>query len=195
MHIDPRDDSASLYRTLTGLVVPRPIGWISTRSEDGVDNLAPYSFFNAVSVDPPILMFSPVDRPDGLSDTTVNVRETEAFVVNLVTHEFAEAMNQTSAELPSTESEFDHADLERAPSERVDPPRVAGVAAAFECELYDIIDVGSNSVVLGEAVSIHVRDDITTDGKVDTSKLEIVGRLAGGAYDWTTDRFEMERPD
>jgi len=139
-------------------------------------------------------MFSPLDRPDGLTDTTVNVQETEEFVANLVTHEFAEAMNQTSAELPPSESEFDHADLERVPSEHVEPPRV-GVAAAFECELHDVIDVGSNSVVLGEAVSIHVRDDVTTDGNVDTGKLDIVGRLAGGMYDRTTDRFEMARPD
>jgi len=140
-------------------------------------------------------MFSPLDRPDGLTDTTVNVQETEEFVANLVTHEFAEAMNQTSAELPPSESEFDHADLERVPSEHVEPPRVAGVAAAFECELHDVIDVGSNSVVLGEAVSIHVRDDVTTDGNVDTGKFDIVGRLAGGMYDRTTDRFEMARPD
>nr|WP_226482728.1 flavin reductase family protein [Natrinema amylolyticum] len=184
-----------MYRTLTGLVVPRPIGWISTRSEAGVDNLAPYSFFNVVSVDPPILMFSPVDRPDGLTDTTVNVRETEEFVVNLVTHEFAEAMNQTSAELPPSESEFDHADLERAPSKRVEPPQVAGVAAAFECELHDVLDVGSNSLVLGEVVWVSVRDDITTSGKVDTAKLDIIGRLSGGSYDRIDNRFEMERPD
>lgn len=195
MHIDPHDDSHSMYRTLTGLVVPRPIGWISTRSNAGVDNLAPYSFFNAVSVDPPILMFSPIDRPDGLTDTTVNVRETEEFVVNLVTREFAESMNVTSAELPSSESEFDAADLEREPSAVVDPPRVSGVAAAFECELHDVLDVGSSSLVLGEAVSVYVRDDVTTNGKVDTTKLDVVGRLSGGSYDRVDNRFEMERPD
>ncbi|ELY50413.1 flavin reductase family protein [Natronolimnohabitans innermongolicus] len=195
MQIDPRDDTHSMYRTLTGLVVPRPIGWISTRSDAGVDNLAPYSFFNAVSVDPPILMFAPIDRPDGLTDTATNVRETEEFVVNLVTHEFAEAMNRTSAELPSSESEFDAADVERAPSERVEPPRVAGVAAAFECVLYDVLEVGSNSLVLGEVVSVHVRDDVTTDGKVDTTKLDVIGRLSGGFYDGVDDRFEMKRPD
>ncbi|SEH17217.1 NADH-FMN oxidoreductase RutF, flavin reductase (DIM6/NTAB) family [Natronorubrum sediminis] len=195
MQIDPRDDTHSMYRTLTGLVVPRPIGWISTRSSAGVDNLAPYSFFNAVSVDPPILMFSPIDRPDGLTDTTLNVRETEEFVVNLVTNEFADAMNQTSAELPSSESEFDDADLEREAAAVVEPPRVAGVAAAFECELHDVLDVGSSSLVLGEVVSVYVRDDVTTNGKVDTSKLDIVGRLSGGSYDRIDNRFEMERPD
>lgn len=195
MRIDPNTDDVSLYRTMTGLVVPRPIGWISTRSEEGVDNLAPYSFFNVASPDPPIVLFSPGDRPDGLTDTAANVEATEEFVVNLVSHEFAEAMNQTSAGLPADRSEFDHADLDRAESKRVDPPRVAGVAAAFECELHDVIRVGTNSLILGDVVSIYVREDITTDGKVDTNKLDIVGRLSGGYYDWTTDRFEMERPD
>jgi len=161
-----------MYRTLTGLVVPRPIGWVSTQNEEGTDNLAPYSFFNVASVDPPILLLSPGDRPDGLTDTAENARTTGEFVVNLVTHEFAKAMNQTSAELPSTESEFDHADVERTTSDRVDPPRVAGTAAAFECVLHDIIDIGSNSLILGEVVLVHVRDDITTaDGKVDTNQV------------------------
>lgn len=195
MEIDPASDDRSLYRMLTGLVVPRPIGWISTQSAEGVDNIAPYSFFNAVSVDPPILMFSPVDRPHGLTDTASNVEATEEFVVNLVTHEFADAMNLSSAELPAEESEFDHAELERAPSSHVAPPRVAGVAAAFECTLHDLLEVGSNTIVLGEAISVHVRDDVLTDGKVDTAKLDIVGRLAGGYYDKITDRFEMKRPD
>jgi flavin reductase (DIM6/NTAB) family NADH-FMN oxidoreductase RutF len=196
MKIDPQTHDRSLYRTLTGLVVPRPIGWVSTQSEDGTDNLAPYSFFNVASVDPPILLFSPGDRQDGLTDTAENALATGEFVVNLVTHEFAEAMNQTSAELPATESEFDHAGVKRAASDRVDPPRVEGTAAAFECELHDVIDIGSNSLVLGEIVLVHVRDDVTTvEGKVDTSELDIVARLAGRAYDWTTNRFEMERPE
>ena len=196
MKIDPHTHDRSLYRTLTGLVVPRPIGWVSTRSDEGVDNLAPYSFFNVASVDPPILLFSPGDRPDGLTDTAANALATEEFVVNLVTHEFAEAMNETSAELPANESEFDHAGVERATSDHVDPPRVAGAAAAFECELHDVIDVGSNSLVLGEVVLVHVRDDVTTaEGKVDTDELDIVGRLSGGSYDWTRSRFEMKRPN
>jgi flavin reductase (DIM6/NTAB) family NADH-FMN oxidoreductase RutF len=196
MKIDPHTHERSLYRTLTGLVVPRPIGWVSTQSTDGTDNLAPYSFFNVASVDPPVLLFSPGDRPDGLTDTAENALATEEFVVNLVTHEFAEAMNRTSAELPATESEFDHAGVERVASDCVDPPRVAGIAAAFECELHDIIDIGSNSLILGEVVLVHVRDDVTTvDGKIDTTELDIVARLAGRVYDWTTDRFEMERPD
>ncbi len=195
MDVDPQSHGRSLYRTLSGLVVPRPIAWVSTTSPDGVDNLAPYSFFNVASVDPPILMFSPTVRDDGLTDTARNVEETGEFVVNVVTHAFAEAMNETSASLPYGESEFDHAELERAPSTRVDPPRVAGVAAAFECERQEILRVGGNTLIFGEVVYATVRDDVTTDGKVDTSKLDAVGRLAGSTYDRVTDRFELERPD
>lgn len=196
MKIDPETHHRSLYRTLSGLVVPRPIGWISTKSEDGTDNLAPYSFFNVACVDPPILMFSPGSRPGGLTDTAENAISTGEFVVNVVTHEFAEAMNQTSAELSASDSEFDDADVQRADSDHVEPPRVADTAAAFECELHDTIDLGSSTLVLGEVMLVHVRDDVTnTSGKVDTGELDIVGRLAGSTYDWTMDRFEMERPD
>jgi len=195
MELDPSMHDRSMYRTMTGLVVPRPIAWVSTTGPDGVDNLAPYSFFNVVNIDPPMVMFAPATRADGLTDTAANVRDSEEFVVNLVTHEFAEAMNETSASLPSTESEFDHAALGRAPSIRVTPPRVAGVAASFECRLQDVTDLGSNSLVVGEVVYVHVRDDVTTDGKVDTTKLDVVGRLAGSYYDSITDRFAMERPD
>lgn len=195
MEIDPQSHEGSLYRTLSGLVVPRPIGWISTRNADGVDNLAPYSFFNVVSVSPPIVGFSPILRPDGRTDTAQNVRDTDEFVVNVVTHEFAEAMNRTSATLAATESEFDHADLDRSASTRVSPPRVEGIAAAFECERYDIHEVGSNELILGEVVYVHVRDDVTTGGEVDVAELDVVGRLAGSYYDWVTDRFRMERPE
>jgi len=186
-------DASTLYRTLSGAVVPRPIGWISTHY-DGVDNLAPYSFFNVVSVVPPVVMFAPVDGPDGLKDTPRNVRETGEFVVNVVTADLAEAMNATSATLDTGESEFDHAGLERAQSTRVDAPRVADAAVAFECELYEFIDIGGSSLVLGEVLHAHLTDEVTTDGKMDTSKLDAIGRLAGSGYARTRERFEMERP-
>lgn len=196
MEIDPETHDRSMYRTMTGLVVPRPIAWISTVDADGIDNLAPYSFFNVVNISPPMVMFAPATREDGPTDTAENVRETEEFVVNVVTNEFAKAMNETSATLPSTESEFDHADLRRSASTRVAPPRVDGVAAAFECTLHDRTDLGSNSLVVGEVVYAHVCDDIVTaNGKVDTAQLEVIGRLAGSSYDRITDRFVMERPD
>jgi len=187
-------DTSTVYRTLSGAVVPRPIGWISTTGEDGVDNLAPYSFFNVVSVDPPTVMFAPVDDADGLKDTPRNVLDTEEFVVNVVTADLAEAMNATSATLPDDDSEFDHAGLTRAASSDVRPPRVAEAQVHFECELFDFVDVGVASLVLGEVVHAHLADGVTTDGKMDVEKLDALGRLAGSGYTYTRDRFEMERP-
>ncbi|WP_159901565.1 flavin reductase family protein [Salinirussus salinus] len=199
MEVDPRTHERSMYRTLTGTVVPRPIGWVSTTGPDGTDNLAPYSFFTVASVDPPVLLFSTVarpDRPEGLSDTARNARETGEFVLNVVTEPFAEAMNETSATLPPGDSEFDHAGLERAASTAVEPPRVAGVEAAYECQLYDTVEVGSNTLVLGEVVYAHLSDGILTDeGKVDVDEVAAVGRLAGSGYCYTRERFRMERPD
>lgn len=187
------------YRTLTSVVVPRPIGWISTTSTDGVDNLAPYSFFNVATTDPPTVLFAPGRRSyseDGRTDSARNARETGEFVVNLVTHEFAEAMNRTSATLDPSESEFDHAGLERAPSTVVTPPRVAGVACAMECELHEIQEIGRHELVLGEVVRFHVDDRILNDeDRVDVTEVDAVGRLASNWYDWVDDRFEMERPD
>ncbi|WP_408959049.1 flavin reductase family protein [Natrinema sp. 74] len=190
--VDDRDDS--LYRLLSSAVVPRPIAWVSTRCEDGVDNLAPYSFFTVASVAPPVLLFAPVDGTDGLKDTPRNARDTGEFVVNLVTEDLAEAMNETSATLPAGESEFDRAGLERADSVAVDPPRVAGSKVAFECSLHDLIDVGGSTLVLGEVRHVHVDESVTTDGKIDVDEIEAVGRLAGSQYVRTDDRFSLERP-
>lgn len=194
MKIDPDAFDRSLYRTMTGAVVPRPIGWISTTSEDGVDNLAPYSFFNVVTADPPILMFAPASGTGALKDSARNVIDTGEFVHNVVTRDLATAMNATSATLPPDESEFDHADVERAQSEKVTPPRVAAADLAFECELYDAIDIGISTLILGEVVMVHVDDAVTTEGKVDVEKVDAVGRLAGNWYAQTGDRFRMERP-
>jgi len=196
MELDP-DELPSLYRTLAGAVVPRPIAWVSTTTPDGVDNLAPYSFFNVVSVAPPVVMFAPVnddDAPGGLKDTPRNVRATEEFVVNVVTEPLAEAMNATSATLPAGESEFDHAELVRADSRTVAPPRVAETPVAFECSLYELIPVGDSTMVLGEVEWVHVANEVTTDGKLDTTKLDAVGRLSGSRYTTIEDQFAMERP-
>ncbi|WP_049971565.1 flavin reductase family protein [Haladaptatus cibarius] len=193
MEIDPTEVQ-SLYRTLAGAVVPRPIAWVSTRNPDGVDNLAPYSFFNVVSVVPPVVMFAPVDGQDGLKDTPANIRETENFVVNVVTEPLAEAMNQTSATLPHGESEFDHAGLDRAESTVVDAPRVAKTPVAFECSLYEMVDIGASTMVLGEVEWVHIDDAVTTDGKLDVEKIDAVGRLSGSLYATTDDRFSLERP-
>lgn len=184
MELDLRDgvpDGA--YRIVTSAVVPRPIGWISTRRADGGDNLAPYSFFNAVSARPPVVLFSATQRRDGgCKDTPTNALETEAFVYNLVTEDVIETMDATSEGHEPAQSEFDAADVDRAPSVAVDVPRVAEAAVAFECELYDSLSVYDNTVVFGEVVYVHVDEAILSDGKVDSRKVDAVGRLGGPFY-------------
>ena len=187
------DAFGSPYRLLSTAITPRPVGWISTTSTDGVGNLAPYSFCNVVAVDPPVVMFAPVGRDD-LKNTPQNVADTEEFVLNTVTHDIVEEMNATSATLPADESEFDHVGIDRAESVVVNPPRVAAASVALECELYDWIEVGDSVLILGEVVHAHVDEAVLTDDKIDIDALDTVGRLAGNYYATTQDRFELERP-
>jgi flavin reductase (DIM6/NTAB) family NADH-FMN oxidoreductase RutF len=194
-----------LYGLLLNSVAPRPIAWISTVSASGQLNLAPFSFFNVVSVDPPLLGFSPGRRPsrqdnsDGeTKDTLRNIRETEEFVVNIVTYELAEAMNLTSGEYDASVNEFEMAKVSREPSKVVRPPRVAESPVSFECKLYQILDFSAaptgGSLVIGEIVSIHINDANLKDGKLDRNSLDLIGRMGGIQYTRTTDRFEMVRP-
>ncbi|WP_396612735.1 flavin reductase family protein [Haloferax sp. S1W] len=186
-------DFGSAYRVLSGAVIPRPIAWVSTHNEDA-DNLAPYSFFTVASIDPPIVVFAPVGRGDSLKDTPRNAIEHGEFVINIVTGDLVEAMNQTAATVDSGVDEFEHAGIEKAESTVVDAPRVADAHVAFECTLHDTIEMGSSTLVFGEVVHVHVADNVLTDGKLDTTKLDAVGRLAGSQYATTRDRFELTRP-
>ena len=187
------DAFGSPYRLLSTAITPRPIGWISTTSTEGIDNLAPYSFCNVVAVEPPVVMFAPVGRDD-LKNTPQNVADTEEFVLNTVTHDIVEAMNATSATLPPEESEFDEFGIDRAESVAVEPPRVAAAKVALECDLYDWIEVGGSVLILGEVVHAHVDESVLTDDKIDIAELDTVGRLAGSYYTSTDDRFSIERP-
>lgn len=188
------DELESAYRLLSTAVTPRPIAWVSTVDGDGADNLAPFSFFTVASISPPILTFYPVGTGADAKDTARNVAETEQAVVNVVTEDVVAGMNETAATMERGDSEFDRADVTRAESTAVDPPRVAEARVAFECELFDLRTVGSSTQVLAEVVHAHVDDDATTDGKIDTAKLDTVGRLAGSWYATTDDRFSLERP-
>lgn len=186
------------YRTLSGAVVPRAIAWVSTRSPAGVDNLAPFSFFTVVSIDPPVLAFAPQnrpDRPDGLKDTAINIRDTGEFAVNVVDEQHARQMNATSnTTLTRAESEFDYAGIERAPCVKIEPYRVAKSPVVFECALRELQRIGGASLVLGDVVYAHIDEGVTTDAKLDVRKLDAVGRLAGSYYASLSDRFSMERP-
>lgn len=188
---------ADPYKLATGLIVPRPIGWIGSISADGTPNLAPYSFFNAVSGAPPTFVFSP--GRGGRKDTLANVREVGEFTINIVTAEVAEAMNATAASLPADVDEFDAAGLTAVPSVSVRPPMVGECKANIECVVTQIIDIGhpeaGNALVIGEALEFHVAEDILDGTRVDQAALRAVGRHVGNLYSHATDLFEIIRPD
>ena len=187
------------YKLLSGLVVPRPIGWIGTRSADGVDNLAPYSFFNAVAATPPTVLFAPTGQPGARKDTLANVRETGAFTVNIVSFDLAEAMNATSATHPAEVDEFEAVGLAKREAEAVDAPAVADAPAVFECRLDRVIEVGrapmGSHVVLGEVVAFVVDERLLDGTRVDQVELDPIGRHAGNAYSRANVLFELVRPD
>lgn len=185
------------HNPLKAIVAPRPIGWISTLSEDGVANLAPYSFFNMVSEQPDIVMFSSA----GLKDTVRNVMATGAFVCNLATLELIEAVNLTSRPLPPDESEFDLAGLEQAPSRLVKPPRVAASPCALECVWIETLDVkdrhgaaSGRHITFGEIVGVHIDDAFIEDGLVRTDRLHALARGGYFDYSWVDEVRSLPRP-
>lgn len=201
MELNPENlQTPALYKLLTGTVLPRPIGWISTVDGDGQPNLAPYSFFNVVCANPPHVLFCPGIRAVNQSpkDTMSNVRATGEFVVNIVTEDVAEAMNITATELPPEVNEFERAGLTQADSVVVRPPRVAESPVHFECRLVHCYEVGqvpgTGSVVIGQVVHIQVDETIINDNyHIDLAQLKPIGRLMGSSYCRVTDLFELHR--
>lgn len=198
MKIDP-STFEGFNRVLTGVIVPRPIAFVSTMSASGLVNLAPYSFFNAVAYAPPTIVFSSSRRAGSKQkDTLANIEETGEFVVNIVVDDIAEAMNKTSAEYPTDVSEFEIAGLTQATSDLIKSPRVAESPVNMECRLIQIVPLGQGShqhgLVIGEVVYMHIRDDIIDGHRINHQKLKPTGRLAGNMYCHTADIFEMVRP-
>lgn len=196
---DKRDQALLPINPFTAMVVPRPVGWISTMSASGAVNLAPYSYFNSVSgsVGKPAVMFS----SDGYKDSLTFAEETGEFVWNMATAELAQAMNETSAELPRGASEFDHANLETAPCRIVRAPRVARSPVAFECKVLKIVPLTDldgqpmhNIVVFGQVVGMHVDEKYIRDGRIDTAAMKPLARCGYSEYSVVESVFRMPRP-
>ncbi len=198
MELDPNKLAPrEIYHWLIGLINPRPIAWVSTISAAGVANLAPYSFFNGVGSNPPLVMFCPANRRDGSAkDTLANIQSTGQFVVNVVTDQFAEAMKQTAGEYTPDEDEFELAEIDKAPSRVIRPPRVANVDAAMECTLHQAMQLGVGpggaNLVIGRIVNFFIADHLVTDdGKLAAERLKTIGRMGGAGYVHTDQRFEL----
>jgi len=197
--IDPKAIPARVaYQILIGAVIPRPIGFISSVSSEGVVNLAPFSFFNAVCAEPPMLMFCTSHRRPA-KDTLLNVKATGEFVANIVNQEIAQQMNLTSGEYPPDVNEFDVSGLTPLPSQIVKPPCVRESPVNMECKVRHIIEVSDQpmgtTIVIGEVVLFHVRDNIIDkDMSIDPGKLDAIARLGGPSYSTIENRFDMIRP-
>ena len=200
MQISVKDtDSGVLYKLLTGLVIPRPIGWISTVDENGINNLAPFSFFNVVGEDPPHVMFSTVRTGDKNKDTLNNVLANKQFAVNLVTEDVVEQMNTTSNAVENAVDEFQLANLTPISCELIKPKRVAEAKAHFECEMvhhYFLEDHknGGACVVIGKVLMMHISDDILLENyRINLDKYQPVARLAGSNYSKLGETFSIKR--
>ena len=187
------------YKLLAGLVTPRPIAWVTTQDEQGRVNAAPFSFFNVLGTQPPIVGFAPGDREPGIpKDTARNIRQTGEFVVNLVDESLAEAMNRTATDLPAGESEVVYAGLTTVPSRVVAPPRIAEAPVALECTEWSTLEIGRNRLVIGVVRRIWTRDGVIDPVSflVNGEAFRPIGRMqVPSGYCRTGDRFEMERPD
>ena len=201
MHFyEPRNGHGLRHDPFNAIIAPRPIGWISTCSEDGKPNLAPYSFFNAFNYTPPLIGFSSLGEKDSLR----NARATGEFVWNLVSHPLAEAMNQSCAPVPFGVNEFELAGLETAPSRLVRPPRVAASLVAMECKVTQIIQLQNHAgtalstwLTMGEVVAVHIDESLIQDGIYQTAKGHPVMRAGGPGDYFTLDPdhlFRMTRP-
>jgi flavin reductase (DIM6/NTAB) family NADH-FMN oxidoreductase RutF len=197
-----RNDHGLQLSPFKALVVPRPIAWVTSLSPNGVVNLAPFSYFNAMSEDPMMICFGPggskADRP--MKDTRTNIEATGEFVVNLTTWDLREQMNATSAKLPAETDEMKHAGLTPAPSRLVKPPRVAESPVHLECRYWKTIELPTNdpkepnASIFGEVIGIHICDDLIVNGRVDITLAKPIARLGYSEYAVVEKTFAMRRP-
>lgn len=199
MFYRPQDGHGLSHNPFNAIVTPRPIGWISTAGSDGSENLAPYSFFNAVAYVPPQVMFASTgakpDR-DGTKDSVSNIRDTGVFCVNIVEYAMRHVMNETSGPWDRDVNEFDKAEIERAPCSEIACSRVANAPASLECRLTEIVTLKgkANFMVLGEVVGVHLRDDCIEQGMFQVLKYQPLTRLGYRDYSRITEVFSLPRP-
>ncbi len=185
MHLDPKTLSAEeSYKLMTGVVVPRPVAWVTTLSPSGGVNLAPFSTFTFVSPKPPMLAFSVGQRGGAYKDTARNILATEEYVVHIADRPLIEAVHASAVEYPPEVSETEMLGLETAPSLHVKPPRVTAAPIAMECRLRQCLEFGEtrSRLIVGEVVAFHFRDGLLDNGKIDTRALDPLCRLAGPNY-------------
>lgn len=197
-----KDSPANLYKLMIGMVVPRPIAFVSSLDVNGVRNLAPFSYFMACSADPPVVCFVAAHRsgPRPTKDTLTNILATREFVVNIVSEEFAAKMNLTSAEVPPEVDEFEISGLTPLSSDLVKPPRVAESHVHMECRLRQTLPISNdagaaNTIIFGDVLRFHVDEAIVDDYKIDPVKLRAIGRMGGPSYVYTHELFAMARPN
>ena len=201
MILDPNEiPFQETHKLMIGSIIPRPIAFVSTQSNNGKNNVAPFSYFNGVCSKPPTIMFAPARRGwDGEEkDTLINIRDTEEFVVNIVSESFAEKMVMCATDFDSDVDEFEISGLTPTNSKKIKPPRVAEAKISFECKLNQIVEIGdgtagSGFVVIGTIVLFHIDDGIYDNGRILTDKLEPLGRLAGNWYTRSTDTLKIDR--
>jgi flavin reductase (DIM6/NTAB) family NADH-FMN oxidoreductase RutF len=191
LEVSPEDwKQRDYYLLMTALVIPRPIGWISTISASGVRNLAPYSYFNLMGSDPFYVAFG----SSGVKDSLTNLREVPEFVANIVTMHVLEEMNYTSGDFPRDEDEYQWSGLTPVPSRKVRPPRVGEARAHLECEVVQVVTDRNTHIVLGRIVHAHVDPTVWRDGRVDPKLLDPVCRLAGSGYASLGEVYNVDRP-
>jgi len=201
MIIDPKNQPfRDNYKLMIGSILPRPIAFVSSISKNGIHNLAAYSFFNGITSNPPSICFAPTRKSsDGSKkDTLINIEETGEFVVNIVTEDIVKPMNDTAPEFPSEISEFEEVGLTPLNSNIVKAPRVKESPINMECKLLQVVEVGpaepgGGFLVIGEIVLFHIKDELLSNGRIDTGLLRPVGRLAGTEYTTLGKRFSLSR--
>lgn len=191
-------DRQEKYKLLIGSVLPRPIAWITSVSETGIVNAAPFSYFNVACVEPMMVSIAIIRKPGGvLKDTARNIAETKDFVINMVDCQNVDAVNQSSADYPAYLSEVDEIGLTKQPSVQVNAPRLAEARLHFECRLHQIVPLGepaTSDLIIAQVVHVHVADELFYDGKIDTKQFAPVSRLAGHSYATLGDLFDRPRP-